>query len=154
MGKGSRKKLNKQEKGMVIEKMMEIIVRTTFNTHVYRWGGKIYRQKKGGPIGLRASGTVANVTMEVWIKSLEKKLSDAGCEIFLLRKYVDDVIIIMRNMQVGARWRESKIIITEETAEEDLRLGRSREQITLEALRTAANEVMGFLKFTGEASEG
>ena len=133
---------------------MEIIVRTTFNTHVYRWGGKLYRQKRGGPIGLRASGTVAKVTMEVWLKQLEQNLVEAGCEVFLMRKYVDDVIIIMRNMQIGARWMDGRVVTTEETRLEDMRMGRSREQVTLEALRTAANEIMGFLKFTGEASEG
>ena len=31
-------KLNREEKGMVIEKMMEIILRTTFQTHVYMIG--------------------------------------------------------------------------------------------------------------------
>ena len=79
---------------------------------------------------------------------------EAGCEVFLMRKYVDDVIIVMRNMQIGARWLDGRVITTEETEMEDRRMGKSREQVTLEALRTAADEILGFLKFTGEASEG
>ena len=53
-----------QEQQKVIAKLIEILVITTFETHVYAWGGRIYRQTRGGPIGVRASGTVAKVAME------------------------------------------------------------------------------------------
>ena len=56
-----------QQKSRLIAKVVEIIAKTTFNTHLYKWAGQIYQQSRGGPIGLRASGTMAKAAMEEWI---------------------------------------------------------------------------------------
>ena len=64
----------KEERLKVIAKMIQIMVQTTFKSHFYQWGGAIYKQEKGGPIGLRASGTVAKCAMEDSINKFEKLL--------------------------------------------------------------------------------
>ena len=55
-------------------------------------GRQIHRQIKGGPIGLRASGSMAKASMEDWITRFQEKLEGMGLKIHLLVKYVDDVL--------------------------------------------------------------
>ena len=66
--------------------MVQTLIETTFNTHVYRWAGKVYKQRKGGPIGLRASGSLAKAAMEDWISRFENKLGKLGIKVHLIRK--------------------------------------------------------------------
>ena len=71
-------------------------------------------QTQGGPIGVRASGTVAKVAMEKWIQALEDRLKTGGLEVFLLLKYVDDVLVVMKMVELGARWMDGKVVYKEE----------------------------------------
>ena len=77
-----------------MSKVIEILVKSTFNTHVYKWAGKIYKQSRGGPIGLRASGTLAKAAMEDWIEKFQDKLEKIGIKVHMVRKYVDDIMIV------------------------------------------------------------
>ena len=53
-----------EKKKKLLGKVVEIATRTTFSTHFYQGGSKLYRQTKEGPIGLSATGTVAKIAME------------------------------------------------------------------------------------------
>ena len=55
------------QKKRILARVVQTLIETTFNTHVYKWAGKVYKQRKGGPIGLRASGSLAKAAMEDWI---------------------------------------------------------------------------------------
>ena len=149
---GLKNKYSDVEKKSILGKVVEIAVRTTFQTHFYQWGGKIYRQQRGGPIGLKASGTVAGVAMEVWIREFKRILVAAGVEVHLLSKYVDDVLIILGGLAKGSRWSQGKVIQTEETTNEDAE--KDIQEVTLQVLKTAANSVTPYLKFTGEVAQG
>ena len=82
------------QKRRIIARVVQCVVEATFNTHVYKWAGQIFQQSRGGPIGLRASGTLAKAAMEEWIRKYQAKLESLGVKVHLLRKYVDDVVII------------------------------------------------------------
>ena len=143
-----------QEKRRILGKVVEVAVKTTFHTHFYQWGGKIYRQKKGGAIGLRATGTVAKVAMEVWIRTFKAILIAAGVKVYLLSKYVDDVLMILGSLRKGTRWEGGAIRHSLEMKKQDEDQGRSRSEVTFKVLKDAANSIMPFLKFTGEWLEG
>ena len=70
----------------------------------------MFKQREGGPIGLRASGVVAKLAMEIWLKELKMKWEKAGMEVFLLRKYVDDVIVMCRMARMGQRYNKDRTI--------------------------------------------
>ena len=55
---------SQEDERRLVGKLVQIVVRATFETHFYRWGPRIYRQVKGGAIGLKATGVVAKVAME------------------------------------------------------------------------------------------
>ena len=47
-----------KEKKMLLAKVVEIAVKTTFRNHLYQFEGKTYIQAEGGSIGLRLTGVV------------------------------------------------------------------------------------------------
>ena len=55
--------LTKVEKRMILAEVVAIGVRTIFKTHLYTFGGRVFHQKVGGPIGLRGTGAIARVVM-------------------------------------------------------------------------------------------
>ena len=57
--------LTKIEQKMILAEGVRIGVLTIFRTHVYSFGGHIYHQTSGGPIGLRATGAVAMVRVKL-----------------------------------------------------------------------------------------
>ena len=64
--------LNDQEKNIVIARGIEAAIRTTFKTHFHAWNGQILKQQTGGPIGLRASGPIVKICMEIWLRDFKE----------------------------------------------------------------------------------
>ena len=89
---------------MLVAKVLEVATRATFGIHVYRYGGKNYRQMAGGPIGLRLTGVVAHVVMDKWAREFTRRLSTAQIPPYLLTKYVDDVNLVTRTIPEGLEW--------------------------------------------------
>ena len=54
------------DKKKIIAKVIEVAIQEIFANHVYRFDGKLYRQKEGGAIGLRLTGIVARIVMDRW----------------------------------------------------------------------------------------
>ena len=147
-------KFTEEEKRQILGKLVENAVKMTFNSHFYKWGGKIYQQMKGGPIGLKASGSVAKIAMEIWLREYRKRLEKAGFKVWLLQKYVDDVVIVCSMAKRGHRLVNGILERDCDTFSEDSRNLRRVEDITLDILQQIANQIFPFLKFTGETSYG
>ena len=108
----------------------------------------------GGPIGLKATGYVARLTMDRWIQLFRQKLEDHGLIIKLLKKYVDDVVVVVDNIKPGSRLEEGQLRYRSEWEEEDKRQGVTPDQNTMRYLNGVANSFFKFLQFTTEVSEG
>ena len=61
-------KLTDHEKKMVVATVVKIACEELSKNHLYEFGGKTYRQKAGGPIGLRATCAIARLVMCIWDK--------------------------------------------------------------------------------------
>ena len=92
--------------------------------------------------------------MDTWLQGFENTIKENNIEIFLLRKYVDDVLLICENLPLGSRWMEGKITHSAEAEQEDLGQNRTVEQVTMTVMKDVADSQIAFLKFTGEHSEG
>ena len=68
----------------------------------------------------------------------------------VLLKYVNDVLLVMSNLKMGARWDKvtKKILYSEGSQLEDHQEGISRTEVTMRVLKEVANEC-SYLKFTG-----
>ena len=47
---------NAHDKKRIMARTVQVMTETTFSTHHYKWNSKVFKQEKGGPIGLRATG--------------------------------------------------------------------------------------------------
>ncbi len=63
-------------------------MKATFSLHTYRFGGKLYQQLTGGPIGLHLTACVAKIRVAMWLKEVREKLHTVGVRIFMGCFYV------------------------------------------------------------------
>ena len=145
-----------KEKKKLMGKVTEILVKTTFQYHCYKWDDSVRKQSKGGSIGVRGTGSVAKATMDWWIGEYRRILTGANVEVLLLKKYVDDVCIISKNLDWGARWDNRTKQVTYHSTDiiADLDEKRYKEEVTMRVLRDAASSIADFLEFTSEVSRG
>ena len=95
--------------------VLHVMVRTTFETHIYECEGVIYSQGDGCPTGLRPSGPISRIVMDFWVKEIKsieaksKELSRINPVMFeaitihLLQKYVDDVMVAGATIRPGIK---------------------------------------------------
>ena len=81
------------------------------------------------------------------------RVKDAGVELHLLAKYIDDINLVIMRLSLGTRWEGSKLAWSEEWEQQDRDQGRSQEVVTMEAMRCAADSVMPWLRFTMDLPE-
>ena len=70
---------------------LNIRVRTSFGLATYRFGGKLYHQLKGGPIGSRLTMVCARLLMIHWDRLVMDKLKQADLDVWVRGGYVDDL---------------------------------------------------------------
>ena len=108
--------ISKQRKKEIMAAVLHVMVRTTFETHIYECEGVIYSQGDGCPTGLRPSGPISRIVMDFWVKEIKsieaksKELSRINPVMFetitihLLQKYVDDVMVAGATIRPGIKW--------------------------------------------------
>ena len=58
----------------------------------------------GGGIGVRVTGVVARVLMDVWSDKLSRILNNDDVTLLLITKYVDDINMVLRKIPEGYCW--------------------------------------------------
>ena len=59
-------RLAEGQKRKLMAGVMRLAVELMYRTHLYTFGGKCYKQKEGGQIGLRSTCALAKVVMGRW----------------------------------------------------------------------------------------
>ena len=100
------------------------MVKVTFETLMFEWDGKIYLQGEGCPTGLRPSGPISRIVMDFCVKEmkfLEEKAKTlailnpvmfSSLTIYLMKKYVDDILTGGREIKMGTFWELSIITMS------------------------------------------
>ena len=102
------------EKRVLVAEMVRIGVVVMMNTHLFRWDGRIFLQKKGGPIGLRGTCCVARITMLHWDGKLLEKFKQNNLKLDEGARYMDDVRAILAGLRKGWRWIDDGLYFYEE----------------------------------------
>ena len=92
-----------QERRKLMGKVLEVAIKATFKNHIYLYRNELYRQKAGGAIGLRLTGIVARIVMDRWARVFSITLKEAEIILHMLRKYVDDVNLVLATIPRGYR---------------------------------------------------
>ena len=118
----------------------ESMISAVFSNHVYRWNGENRLQKEGAAMGLRASGSLSRITMDFWVVNFKAKLDLLGIKLKMLKKYVDDVLVIAHNLPLGTRLNGDVLTCLPEHIKEDEDNKTTPEELTMKILNQVANE--------------
>ena len=111
--------LQEWEKKQIIAEVVSLATRAMFRNHFYKFGGVMYHQTKGGPIGLRGTCAVARLVMQMFDDKWGKILDNLGVTRWLSFRYVDDSRTLLPPIKAGWRWEDGKLAYTRRWELED-----------------------------------
>ena len=79
-----------QERKVMVALLLREQVKVMMTNHLYTFGGHLYRQLAGGPIGLKLTSTAARAVLGLFDKEFSSKLEELGLKLLLDKRYVDD----------------------------------------------------------------
>ena len=157
------KLLTPYEKRVIMGCVVEQNIKQIFGSHFYMWDNKIYQQMQGCPMGLEGSGPIAHIVMDFWvdemmkIESKMKSLSTLNpimferLEIFLLSKYVDDIVTALEEFKRGVRWSNEHKALMWSTENELQDREKDPEILTMDLFSSIASSIMKCLQFTWDS---
>ena len=104
---GKRKEPSSIQKKKMVAKTLQIAVRTVLSNHIYQVDGNVFKQQKGGPIGLEITGVLARIVMLWWDRELLKKMKQLKVEVLMYLRYVDDGNIAAEAVEPGLLMEKS-----------------------------------------------
>ena len=146
-------KLTQEEKRMIVAEVVKIITEVMFETHLYTFGGKVYRQRRGGPIGLRGTCAIARLVMCHWDMRWKELMEKNRIRIEEYLRYMDDGRVFIYPIRPGWRWVQGVGLRYKEgwRMEDE---GLTPLEITRRVIDGSMQDVLPFLKFTTEVGEG
>ena len=73
----------------------------TMMNHFYMVGDVIYKQRIGGPIGLRLTGVIAKIFMHVFDQRFKSILAKLGIVVRMYTRVVDDINMVVKKSYQG-----------------------------------------------------
>ena len=108
------------------------------------------KQSKGGAIGLQLTQAIAKIVMQIWEDKMIMMMKENKIDVYMFRKYVDDVNIILEALGMGVRWcdNEKRMKWMQEWEEEDKESNIPRDQITMREMVRMSNSLYPWIQFT------
>ena len=148
-----RKEYTEEEKRFLFSKALEIGTLTLFQNHLYQFGGRIYKQRNGGPIGVSTSMSASRIVMGMFDRRLKWTMEESKLEAVVRFRYVDDLRIIMGAIKEGWRWEKGRMKFRKTWEIEELKKGMSRSEKTAIEMNKIMNDIFPELKFEMEYPE-
>ena len=111
--------LTEEEKKEVITAVVAIATKNLFSNHLYTFANKVYRQKSGGAIGLRATCAIARVTMNIWDQLWNKRMVELNLRKEVYTRYMDDGRALIYPIRPGWRYVDGLVKFHQKWVEED-----------------------------------
>ena len=140
------------EKRMLLAKVIEIAIKTTFKNHLYQFEGQSYIQAKGGSIGLRLTGVVAKLVMNRWNTRFKELAIQNEITIYLNKTYVDDQNLLMEALEMGKRWTGEKMEWRSDWEKEDKEANEKDDKRTMRQIRLMANSILPYIQMKEEVA--
>ena len=145
--KPTRKPTDIEEKKM-FGKALELMLITCLDNHLYQFNNEVRIQSKGGPIGLRLTGEIADCMMIDWDKTLLAELEKVGITPGVYTRFKDDIQIVNEALEKGSRITEGKVEIDQDKKEIDN--DKSDAKVTIEVIQKLANDINPMIQLTVE----
>ena len=95
-----------EPEGEILKMMTALLVReqirVVLENHIYTANGKLYRQLKGGPIGLAVTTVLAETLMRVFDVRYKERLEEVRLDPSLRKRYVDDLDLAASKVEAGS----------------------------------------------------
>ena len=102
---------NTEEKRTMIVEAIRVCLNFIVKNHLYTFGKKILRQKRGGPIGLDLTGTVSLIFMIWWDHELRARLEHVKLHLFMQKRYVDGIYVTVPLVEPGELYAYGNCVI-------------------------------------------
>ena len=79
-----------QQERILLSKMAKIGIHVLWSNFMYEFGGDIYLQMEGGPIGARCTMAASRLVMQTWSEGYLEILERSGLTVDAIKGYVDD----------------------------------------------------------------
>ena len=143
--------IDSQVEKEIIAEALARMVGIFCETQTYTFGGDIYRQLKGLPIGPRLTCALARIVMNKFDSMMTKRLLELQLKIKLFIRYMDDVRKFLRAIKSGTIYKDGKLGYCRE--KDILDRSKSDERIKADLLLEIMNELLPGIKFTAEIGE-
>ena len=100
-----------QETREMLGEAAAISIGAVMQHHYLTIGCKIYRQTEGGSIGLDLTTEISSVYMSLWDEEFIKLWKHLGIQVDLYRRYIDDILMIMGEINPGWYFNTKKKIL-------------------------------------------
>ena len=135
------------EKRQILAEVIYHGVKTVFKNHLYQFEGQIRIQRRGGAIGGELTQVVARVVMDKWMEMFKEKMSQNNIQIFLGKKYVDDVNLVLETLKAGTKWNRDSLEWRKEWEDKDFADEEDDDTRTMKEIRKLSNSLLPFIKF-------
>ena len=129
---------------ITIREAFKVALELLLQKHCYRFNGEIKKQEKGGPIGLDITGIVAKIFMCWWDDRLMEGIKKAKLDVFLYKRYVDDINACVEVVKPGMRWNGRELIFNQEVVEEDRQIEDDKR--TFNIIRQIGDQIHSSIK--------
>ena len=143
-----RRTPTEEEQRRMFGKALEMMLTLCLDNHCYQFNGLVRVQKKGGPIGLRLTGEIADCIMIDWDKTLLAELRNLGINPDIYTRFKDDITIFCESLEKGSKICEDRIIVDDVKNKEDQ--NKSQEKVTMEVIQSVANDIDEMIQLTIE----
>ena len=100
----SKRDIFDSDKKKIAAMVIEVLVNLVMTTHVYTFGGKVFLQRDGGPIGLRSTASLAALVMKIWDRAWVQLCRNESLELHDYFRYVNDFRNCLQVLREG--WRD------------------------------------------------
>ena len=146
--KKAKRAPTKEEKRKMFGKALEIMLVLCLDNHCYQFDNKVRVQAKGGPIGLKLTGEIADCIMIDWDKKFLAELRKLDLVPEIYTRFKDDVTIAIEALEKGSKIEIGEIVVNQAKKEVDEK--KSDEKVTMEIIQGVANSIESMTQFTIE----
>ena len=138
--------VKKKMLGMVLE----VAIKACWELQLHTFGGHVYLQARGGPIGMRITMACSRIVIMEWGREALRRMKLSGMEIWLAKFYVDDGRFLVSLLAKGWQYNKKTKLMEFNEDEEPKDAYLDDESRTKQQLMLMFNDISQDLTFTSE----
>ena len=124
---------------IMLREALTVALTVIMKNHVYTFDNEIRKQTKGGPIGLKLTGVLAQSFMIWWDKEFAARLDEMSVVVRMNKRYVDDINLAVQATPPGLRYKNGQTYVDESSVTEDGRVGS--DERTMAFIKRVGNDI-------------